>query len=610
MENNNNIIKNARYVYSQANKFNKRYKYRLILSLLLKLMIPVFATFIPTVVVYLIINEYELVSFLMIVGLVVLVFAIINFGNSYFSHILFFDKVFIRTNAFFEILSNKAMSTGYENIEFEKGREKLMKATGAIEVNDVGVELLLHVFPIFITSITGIILYSSYIITINFSIVIVLLGMAIMNVFLNSYARNYEKKTQDKLNAYRTKLKYYQDEANKLSNAKDIKIYKLEDWFYKGIKLFTKKYSSTVMKQKFHYSLANLSDSVFSIVRNLIAYTILVAMVIEGDINVAEFTFMIGIVIGFAVWLNQLSQSYGRLKEASLRINNFRDYMDMEDTVNLIEGENVDHLLNEKLSIEFKNVSFTYPNADKAVISNFNFKIKAGEKIALVGVNGAGKTTIVKLLTGLYTPSKGEILINNIPIDSFNRYEYYRLFGVIFQDINILPFTIAENISAKAAEDTDFVKVKNAMKEAGLAEKVSSLQKKENTNLTQVIDDKGIMLSGGELQKLMLARAIYKDSPILVLDEPTAALDPLAEQSLYLKYNSLTKRKTSLFISHRLASTQFCDKIIYLENGKIMETGSHKELIKNNGKYTEMFEIQSQYYKENTKEESVDESKT
>jgi len=606
---NNNILKNARYVYSQANKFNKSYKYRLVFSIVLRLLIPIFATFIPTVVVYLIMNGYEITSFAIIVGLIVLCYALINYANSYFGHILFFDKVYIRTNAFFQILSNKAMATGYENIEFEKGREKLMKAVGAIEVNAVGVELLLHVFPVFVTSIAGILLYSSYILTINFTVVLVLIGMAIMNLLLNAYARNYEKRTQDELNVYRTKLKYYQDEANKLSNAKDIRIYKLEAAFYKGIKLFTRKFSSTVMKQKFRYSLANLSDSIFSILRNLISYTILVTMVLDGRINVAEFTFMIGIVIGFAVWLNQLSESYGRLKEASIRIDSFREYMDMDDGINLVNGNDVEPLLHKKLSIEFKDVSFTYPNAETPIFSNLNLKIEAGEKIALVGVNGAGKTTLVKLLTGLYNPTKGDILINGLPVNSFNRYDYYRLFGVLFQDINILPFTIAQNISGSPDENTDFVKVHNVLEQSGLAEKVASLQKKEHTNLTQVIDDKGIMLSGGELQKMMLARALYKDSPILVLDEPTAALDPLAEQSLYLKYNSLTENKTSLFISHRLASTQFCNKIIYMEDGTILETGSHKELMKKNGKYFEMFEIQSQYYKENKKEVSEDEIK-
>ncbi len=599
---NDNIIQNAIYVYQEANNFNKKYKYKLLLGLILRLLIPIIAVFIPTTVVYLIANGYEIKTYILYLGGIVSIYAIIIYINTFLSYSLFFEKTFIRTYHFFDILSNKGMTTGYENMEFETGRKKLMKAMGAIELNRVGIERFLAEFPIFITSLIGLILFSSYIVSINFLIVLVLIGMTIMNLLLNSYARKYEKRTEDELNTYRTKLKYYQDEAGKLVNAKDIRIYKLEEWFYKGIKLFTKKFSSTVMKQKYRYSLANLSDSIFTVIRNLIAYTILVSMVLDGHINVAQFTFMIGIVIGFAVWLNQLSESYGRLQEANLKINNFRDYITMDDQINVVDGADVKELLNKKLSIEFRNVSFTYPNAKEPAIRNINLKVKAGEKIALVGINGAGKTTLVKLLTGLYNPTEGEILINGISSNKFNRDDYYNLFGVIFQDVNILPFSINQNISGTEDDETDFEKVKRVLKRAGLTEKISSLPKKANTNLTQVIDDKGIMLSGGELQKLMLARTLYKDSPILVLDEPTAAFDPLAEQELYLKYNSLTENKTSLFISHRLASTKFCNRIIYLEDGGIMEMGSHTELMNQEGKYAKMFAVQSQYYKENVKE--------
>ncbi|MBI9009778.1 MAG: ABC transporter ATP-binding protein [Tenericutes bacterium] len=598
------VFQNARYVYSQAEKFNKRYKYKLLTTFILGLVIPVMATFIPASIVYLIINGYAVKEFVLIVGLIVIVYAIISYINTYIAFSVGLENTFIRTKSFYEIICEKGRSTGYENMEFENGRNKLMKGMGAIQNNWVGVELLLKVFPLLITSFVGLLLYSTYVLTINFAIVLVLIGMTLMNLLLNAYARNYEKRAEDKQNTYRTKLRYFQEEANKLVNAKDIRIYKLENWFYKGIKFFTKKFSQTVMKQKSRYSLANFSDSLFSIARDLIAYTILVTMVTDGAINAVQFTFMIGIVLGFSVWLNQLSENIGRLKEANISINNYRDYILLDDLTNIEIGEDVSSLLEKQLTIEFRNVSFTYPKATKATISNFNLKINAGEKIALVGINGAGKTTLVKLLSGLYRPTQGEVLINGIPSNKFNTVDYYKLFGVIFQDLNTFPFTIAQNISGKSDVDTDFKLVDKVLEQSGLAEKVSILPNKEHTYLTQMIDESGIMLSGGQIQKLVLARALYKNAPILVLDEPTSALDPLAEQELYLQYDSLTKNKTSIFISHRLSSTQFCNRIIYLEDGAIQEMGNHKELMENSGKYAKMFEIQSQYYKENKKEEN------
>jgi ABC-type multidrug transport system fused ATPase/permease subunit len=494
------------------------------------------------------------------------------------------------------------MSTGYENVESESGQAKLKKAEGAINGNWRGVELLLKSFPRFIVSFTGLLLFSTYISTINISIVILLLSMTLMNILLNSYARKYEMRTEDELSNFQTKLTYFQNEAKKHSNGKDIRIYKLESWFYKGIKFFTKSFSKLVTKQRTRYSSAHFSDSIFTIARDLLAYSILVAMVLDSKINVTEFTFMIGIVTGFSVWLNQFSVNLSRLKESNLSINNFREYISMDDLIKTDKGADITQLMDQALTIEFKNVSFTYPEAKEATLSNINLKINSGEKVALVGVNGAGKTTIVKLLSGLYHPTDGVILINNIPIFDFNTLEYYKLMGVIFQDVDTIAFSIAQNVSGTSISNTNYALVNESLEKAGLSKKVQSLPEKERTYLTQIIDEKGIMLSGGELQKLMLARALYKDSPILILDEPTAALDPLAEQELYLQYNSLTKNKTSMFISHRLSSTQFCDRIIFLENGSIQEVGTHVELMKKQGKYSEMFEIQSQYYKENKKE--------
>lgn len=280
-------------------------------------------------------------------------------------------------------------------------------------------------------------------------------------------------------------------------------------------------------------------------------------------------------------------------------------------------------------SIVFEDVSFGY--GDKKLFEHFSLKIDAGEKVALVGMNGAGKTTLMKLLCGLYPLSGGRILIDGIDISTMEKEQYYRYISILFQEVKVLPFTIGKNVSCAWTKEEQrqmeerkydnrfsraFAKVESSdihgnvydedkviqcLKQAKLWDKVQTLPKGIHTTLTQILDRSGIQLSGGETQRLMLARALYKDTPILILDEPTAALDPIAESELYEEYSSLCENKISVFISHRLSSTRFCDRILFLEHGKILEEGNHDSLMKMNGKYADMYRIQSHYYQKEVK---------
>ncbi|NLV76680.1 MAG: ABC transporter ATP-binding protein, partial [Tissierellia bacterium] len=280
----------------------------------------------------------------------------------------------------------------------------------------------------------------------------------------------------------------------------------------------------------------------------------------------------------------------------SSQINIMRNFFEKEDDLNREESQYKPNF-NKAPSIEFKNVSFKYGEDGDYVLKNFNFKIAPGEKIALVGVNGAGKTTIVSLLMRLLKPTEGEILVDGVSQDKYNIYDYYSLFSTVFQDIYIMPDTILNNITS-GEENPDMEKAYKALKDVGLLDFVNNLPEKENTYLVRTSRDNAIDLSGGQNQRLLLARALYKDGPISILDEPTAALDPIAESEIYEEYNEMTENKTAIFISHRLASTKFCNRILFLENGEIVEKGTHEELMEKNGKYREMFEIQSHYYRE------------
>ena len=242
-------------------------------------------------------------------------------------------------------------------------------------------------------------------------------------------------------------------------------------------------------------------------------------------------------------------------------------------------------------------MSYRYPGAEKNTIAHMSLTLHPGENLAIVGLNGAGKTTLVKLICGFLDPTGGRVLLNGQDIRQYNRRDYYKLFEAVFQDFSVLSCTVAENV-AQAMDGIDEEKVRYCLDQAGLTEKITSLPAGIKTHVGRDVYLDGVEFSGGQTQRLMLARALYKDAPILVLDEPTAALDPIAEDDIYQKYNEMTRGRTSLFISHRLASTRFCDRILFLENGRVLEEGTHDQLMAHNGGYAKLFAVQSKYYKE------------
>jgi ABC-type multidrug transport system fused ATPase/permease subunit len=269
-----------------------------------------------------------------------------------------------------------------------------------------------------------------------------------------------------------------------------------------------------------------------------------------------------------------------------------REYFDHPSPVKRKKGI---ALPRETFAAEFRHVGYKFSGSDTEIYKDFNLTIKKGEKLAVVGPNGAGKTTFVKLLCGLYRPTNGEILIDGNPINAYNIDEYFTLFAAVFQDITVMPMTVKQNIACET-QNIDEQRMSEAMRLSGFDEIADKLEKGADTYLVRGIYPDAVDLSGGETQRLALARALYRNGKFLILDEPTAALDPIAENYIYQQYNNISEGKTSVFISHRLASTRFCDRIVYIENGKIAESGTHDELMAKGGKYAELFEIQAHYY--------------
>ncbi|MBR5868534.1 MAG: ABC transporter ATP-binding protein, partial [Clostridia bacterium] len=323
------------------------------------------------------------------------------------------------------------------------------------------------------------------------------------------------------------------------------------------------------------------------------AYGYLIHLVSTGAIGIGDFVLYFGAVTGFSGFVGRIVFDMNQLNYANLLMNDLRAFLDNSD-----EPDPADPapLPDGPFSVEFRNVTFSYPGS-APVLQDFSLSIASGEKIALVGVNGAGKTTIVKLLCGFYRPDSGEILLNGISIQNYRKKDLYSLFSAVFQDIFILPFTLAENISMVTLDQTDMPRVETCLRQVGLWDTIAAYPEGPRSFMLKEVMD-GIVLSGGQNQKLLMARALYKDAPFLILDEPTAALDPIAESETYQQFHTLTGNKTALYISHRLASTRFCDRIVFLSDGVAAEVGTHEELMSLGGAYAEMFDIQSHYYKE------------
>jgi ATP-binding cassette subfamily B protein len=332
---------------------------------------------------------------------------------------------------------------------------------------------------------------------------------------------------------------------------------------------------------------------------DIVAYLILYAFAIFRAVNGAMTA---GEVVAFVMYftriqyaLENVSENFGSMLTKSQMWTQVFEFLDIPDEKykGTIPTEKRD---DNEYEFEFRHVYFKYPDSEQYVLQDINLKWRIGEKMALVGRNGCGKSTLVKLLCRLYDPTEGEITLNGIDIRKYKYEEYMNLFSVVFQDSKLFSFSLAENVAADTEYDPE--RVEDCVRRAGLSQRLDSMDKGIETCLYKDFDEQGVEISGGEAQKIMLARAIYKGAPFIVLDEPTAALDPISEHDIYTKFNGIVGTRTAIYISHRLSSCRFCDEITVMQDGQIAERGSHEELLSCDGIYSELWNAQAEYYKD------------
>ena len=524
----------------------------------------------------------------------VLLMMLCSAASSYIGENKLFGRVQVRC-AIITALARKASTTSYPNIGDEKFKKLCAKAGEATGSNSQATEAIWSTLTTLVTNILGFTVYMLLMFSLDKRMLAVILATTLAGYFISKRVNGYGYRHREELADPENRMWYIDGRSSDYSAAKDIRIFGIRPWFEELSAKAMDAFTAFHKKANGVYLWGRIADIILTFVRNGAAYAYLLNMVLKNGLSSAEFLLYFSAVGGFTGWVTGILGDMSTLHRQSLDISTVRECLEYPEPFDFEGGERLDPRADESYEIKLKNVSFRYPGSDKNTLENINLTLRPGEKIAVVGLNGAGKTTLVKLMCGFFDPTEGQVTLHGRDIREYNRRDYYKLFSAVFQDFCLLAETVAVNI-AQTGDRIDFEKVRECARQAGLLDKIESLPDGFNTYMNRSVYEDAVMLSGGETQRLMLARALYKDAPILLLDEPTAALDPIAESEMYRKYDEMTAGRSSVYISHRLASTRFCDRIIFIENNRITEEGTHEELLALGGRYAELFEVQSRYY--------------
>ena len=505
-----------------------------------------------------------------------------------------FARVDVRS-AIIGKVAAKCNETSYPNTLSEAFTKLRSKAYQSCQGNDEATEHIWQTLTMLLKNIGGFLVYLTILSRIDPVLLLVVIFTCVLGYLVSRHANNWRYQHREEEETYFQKKRYIRNKAESLELAKDIRIFGLQNWLKELLDQIHDLYLDFSLRCERAEVLADLTEVLLTMARNGIAYVYLIHMALGEGLSVSEFLLYFTAVSTFTQWVMGILKELSTLHKESLDISCVREFLDYPEPFHFADGADVPKAAAYELRLQ--NVSYRYPGAEKDTVHNLTLTVHPGEKLAIVGLNGAGKTTLVKLLCGLLDPTKGAVLLNSQDIRALNRKQYYALFSAVFQEFSLLDVTVAEQI-AQTRDGIDPARIADCVQKAGLTAFIEKLPQGLQTHMGRDVYLDGVLFSGGQTQRLMLARALYKGGPILLLDEPTAALDPLAENDIYEKYGAMTAGKTSVFISHRLASTRFCDRIIFLADGDIREEGTHESLLALGGAYAGLFEVQSRYYQE------------
>ncbi|MGN0167823.1 MAG: ABC transporter ATP-binding protein [Acetatifactor sp.] len=555
---------------------------------------PFLAVFLPKIAIGTLEHGGEDVAKRLIIAMVVYfaVAALLGYVSEYLNHMIQIKNM--RNRVFYLVeLGDKLTTMDYKYVEDAGFWEKNKKAMSAGNNNVEGIEGVsnrLCTLPALVVSLAGMMILAG-----NLSpwILLALVFHVAVTMWVSAQNHKYRYARKEQEAKQQRKIDYYYKTTHDFSFGKDIRIYNFRDRILKNYQAEIEGLKALTAKLAKHEYLLGLAGIATLLLTNVLMYGILIVQTLNG-MPISSFTMYISLITSLMAYMLKLGEDISFIRNQGQYVGDFFRLMDerLEDEKEEIRTEDM-----KAPEIAFAHVDFKYPGCENYVYRDLNFTIHSGERLAIVGVNGAGKSTLVKLMTGLFEPTAGHIYINGTDISRFRKKDLYRLYSVAFQDVNILAFTIRENVTG-ASENADDKRVQEALEKVGLWKKVQGFEKGPDQMMLKVVDENGTDFSGGERQKLSIARALYKDAPMVIMDEPTAALDALAEAEIYESFSDMVEGKTAVYISHRLASTKFCDKIALFDKDGLKEYGSHEELMAKKGEYYHMFTVQGKYYRE------------
>ena len=572
-------------------KVDKSYILLLILSAVFKGISPFINIIIPKFIIDELLGKKRIEVFILLVLIIIVANGFFAFINKLIG--MFVDIKYQKLLYGFDlIVGQKVMDLDFEKIEDPKIlnlKEQAMapiKQQGALyRIVQATIDMISQL--VILTGLIGLIS------TLNPLIIVFIIAIVILNSFILKKSQRLQYNFYQSLTPINREGNYYTSLAEDFTVSKDIRLYDMKPLVSQKIEEFNENIfgNFSILFGKLGKYLG--INRIFTQLQTMAVYGYIAIKVLKGIIDMGQFTMYTNATIKFSNTISQFFKTYVEITQMCRYLEFFIKLESIETPV-MMGKEHIDNL--KEYVIEFRNVSFKYPRSNSYTLKNINIVINEGEKLSVVGLNGAGKTTFIKLLCRLYEATEGEILLNGVNILEYDYDEYTKLLSVVFQDFKLLAFSIKENIGLSQWEVAADKEIEEVIEKAGFGEDLKKLKKGIYTSIYKVFDKEGIEFSGGQSQKLAIARAIYKNAPIVILDEPTAALDPFAEFEIYSRFNELVGDKTAIYISHRLSSCKFCDNIAVFKDGEIVEYGNHDKLVKADGLYEEMYMAQAQYY--------------